>query len=71
MDHMLSDREKAIVLISNAIAVYSLYQEQGKLPKNSSMIDFIMKTIPIEMKKDISIELIDEIFEFVSISHNS
>ncbi len=35
------------------------------------MIDFILKTIPDEMKGGISIELIDEIFEFVSNSHGS
>ncbi len=68
---MLSDKEKIIVLVSNAIAVYSLYQESDDLPKNASMIDFILKTIPDEMKGEISIELIDEIFEFVSNSHGS
>jgi len=35
------------------------------------MIDFILKTIPDEMKGEVSIELIDEIFEFVSNSHSS
>lgn len=68
---MLSEKEKTIVLISNAIAVYSLYQARGDLPKNASMVDFILKTIPEEMKGKISMELIDEIFEFVSTSHSS
>ncbi len=68
---MLSDKEKIIVLVSNAIAVYSLYQERDYLPKNAYMIDFILKTIPDEMKGEVSIELIDEIFEFVSNSHSS
>jgi len=68
---MLSDKEKIIVLVSNAIAVYSLYQERDDIPKNVSMIDFILKTIPDKMKGEISIELIDEIFEFVSNSHSS
>ncbi len=68
---MLSDKEKIIVLVSNAIAVYSFYQAKGDLPKNASMVDFILKTVPDKMKEDISIELIDEIFEFVSNSHSS
>lgn len=68
---MLSDKEKTIVLISNAIAVYSLYQEKGDLPKNASMVDFILKTVPEQMRDKISIELIDEVFEFVSNSHSS
>jgi len=68
---MLSEREKVIILIANAIAVYSLYQERNELPKNTSMIDFILKTIPENLKKHVSIELIDETFEFVSSTHNS
>ncbi len=68
---MLSEKEKVIILIANAIAVYSLYQERNELPKNTSMIDFILKTIPENLKKHVSIELIDETFEFVSNTHNS
>ncbi len=68
---MLSEREKVIILIANAIAVYSLYQERNELPKNTSMVDFILKTIPENLKKQVSIELIDEAFEFVSSTHNS
>ena len=68
---MLSEREKVIILIANAISVYSLYQERGELPKNTSMIDFILKTIPDDLKKIVSIELIDETFEFVSTAHSS
>ena len=68
---MLSEKERVIVLISNAIAVYSLYQSKGELPENTSMIDFVMRTIPDELRKEVSIELIDEIFEWVSTSNSS
>ena len=68
---MLSEKEKVIILIANAIAVYSLYQERNELPKNTSMVDFILKTIPENLKNQVSIELIDETFEFVSSTHNS
>jgi len=68
---MLTEREKSIILIANAISVYSIYQERGELPKNTSMIDFILKTIPDDLKKIVSIELIDETFEFVSTAHSS
>lgn len=62
-------KEKAIALIANAIAVYSIHNEQGKMPKNSSMIDFILKSIPKDLKSEVSIELIDDVFEFVSGTH--
>ncbi len=68
---MLSEKEKAIILIANAISVYSLRLEKDELPENTSMIDFILKTVPENLKKQISIELIDETFKFVSSSHGS
>lgn len=63
----LTDREKAIVAISNAISVYSTYTKNPDiLPKNMSLIDFVLKSTPTELKKEISIDLIDEIFGYVS-----
>ena len=68
---VLTNREKMIALISNGIAVYSLYQEGGNLPENTTMFDFILKVIPNEIKSELSPELIDEVFEFVSSAHSS
>lgn len=63
----LSDREKVIVSISNAISVYSVYAKNpDTLPKNMSLIDFVLKSTPTHLKKEISMDLIDEIFEYVS-----
>lgn len=67
----LTDKEKAIALISNGIAVYSLYQENGTLPKNTTIYDFILKTIPDDLKSELTAELIDEVFEYVSYTHSS
>ena len=66
MDVVFSEKEKAICLISNAIAAYSLYTEKGTLPNNISLIDFVVKGIPNEIKSEISLELIDEVFEYIS-----
>ena len=68
---VLSPREKTIALISNGIAVYSLYQENNSLPENISLIDFILKAVPEDMKSEITIELIDEVFVYVSGAHSS
>jgi len=67
----LSDKEKMVALISNGIAVYSLYQERGILPENTTMFDFILKSIPDTLKSALNTELIDEVFEFVSSAHSS
>ena len=64
---VLTNREKVIVAVSNAISVYSVYMKNpDMLPKNMSLIDFVLKSTPEALKKEISIDLIDEIFEFVS-----
>jgi hypothetical protein len=67
----LTNKEKIIAIISNGIAVYSLYQERGTLPKNTSMYDFVLKVIPEDIKSELSVELIDEIFQYVSSAHGS
>jgi hypothetical protein len=66
---VLTNREKAISLISNAISAYSLYTEKGSLPDNQSIIDFILKAVPDELKTEISMDLIDEVFDYVSKAH--
>lgn len=68
---VLTNHEKIIALISNGIAVYSLYQERGNLPDNTTIFDFILKVIPQDLKSELSPELIDEVFEFVSSAHSS
>lgn len=68
---VLTNHEKIIALISNGIAVYSLYQERGSLPENITIFDFILKVIPQDLKDELSPELIDEVFEFVSNAHSS
>jgi len=67
----LTNKEKIIALISNGIAVYALYQERGSLPKNTSMYDFVLKGIPENIKSELSVELIDEVFQYVSSTHSS
>ena len=65
----LTNKEKVITLVANAIAVYSIAAEKGSLPKNQSLFDFILKAIPQEIKPEISAELIDEVFVYVSNKH--
>ncbi len=67
----LTDKEKLIAVISNGIAVFSLLQERDDLPKNTTMYDFVLKVIPEDVKSELSIELIDEVFQYVSTAHSS
>jgi hypothetical protein len=67
----LSDKEKMIAIISNGIAVFSLLQEREELPKNITMYDFILKVIPEDIKSELNVELIDEVFQYVTSAHSS
>ncbi len=67
----LTNKEKMIAVISNGIAVFSLLQERGELPENTTMYDFILRVTPEDIKSELNIELIDEIFHYVSSAHSS
>ena len=67
----LNNREKMISIISNGITVFSLLQERDELPKNTTMYDFVLKVIPADIKSELSVELIDEVFQYVTSTHSS
>ena len=62
----MNDREKAIAYISGAISTYSLKKEMGELENEVSMYDFLAKIVPPELDSEAKIELIDEVFSYVS-----
>ena len=62
----MNQREKAVAYISGAIATYSLRKERGELTDSASMYDFLSKIIPDELSSEAKIELIDEVFGYVS-----
>ena len=65
-EQFMNTREQAIAYISGAIATYSLRKERGELEDSSSMYDFLSKTIPDDLDSEAKIELIDEIFQYIS-----
>ena len=63
---MLNKKEIVIAHIASAITVYSIRQNTDSLQKNVSMIDFILKTVTDDIKPDITMDLIDYVFSYVS-----
>ena len=59
-------KEKAIAHVANAVTVFSMQQNTNQLSKNISMVDFILKTMPEDIKQDVTMELIDSIFSYIS-----
>ena len=66
---MLDENDKIIAHVSSAIAVYSIRSSNGMLTNDISMINFILKTIPKNLEAKVSIELIDDVFSYVSGTH--
>ena len=65
----MNKKEIAIIHIASSITVFSMRQNDNTLPNNTSMIDFILKTVPEEIKPDITIDLIDSVFSYISAKH--
>jgi hypothetical protein len=63
---VLTSREKTAIMVSHLVSLYSEKIEQEKIPAGQSVIDFIMKNIPQEYKSDLSIEIIDDVFNFIA-----
>ena len=63
---MLNENEKAVAHIAGAITIFSIRQNNNTIPKNISMVDFILKTIPEDIKSIITIDLIDNVFSYIS-----
>ena len=66
---MLNENDKIIAHVSSAIAVYSIRSSNGMLTNDISMIDFILKTIPKNLEAKVSIDLIDDVYSYVSGTH--
>ena len=62
----MDTKEKAIAHIASAITVFSMQQNTNQLQKNISMVDFILNTVPEDIKQDVTMELIDSIFSYIS-----
>lgn len=65
----LTSREKISILISQAMTLYSMRMQEGKIDEHQSVIDFVLKNTPQEYKTSLSIELIDDVFAFISSSN--
>ena len=63
---MLNGNEKAIAHIASAISIFSIRQNNNTIPKNISIVDFILKTIPEDIKPIVTIDLIDNVFSYIS-----
>jgi len=66
---MLNENDKIIAHVSSAIAVYSIRSSNEMLTNDISMIDFILKTTPKNLEAKVSIDLIDDVFSYISGTH--
>ena len=68
---MFTDREKLIMAITNAVTVYStLMKDDNTIPQNKSIIQFILDNLPGELKNSVSMEIIEEVLDYVTSIRN-
>ena len=67
----LSRRERAVAIVAGAIAAYSLRSDGGSLPAGTTLADFVLRTAPDDARGDVTADLIDEVFAYVSRAHGS
>jgi len=63
---VLSNREQTLIIVSHLVSLYAEKMEEGKISQGQSVIDFIIKNIPQEYKSDMSMDVIDDVFNFIA-----
>lgn len=66
----LTNKEKTAIIVSHLISLYSERLNDGSV-QNQSVIDFILKNIPESLKTEISMDLIDDVYSFISSTHGT
>lgn len=47
------------------------YKKEKNFQKITTVYDFVLKVIPEDLKSELSVELIDEVFQYVTSAHSS
>lgn len=57
--------------ITNAVTVYSTYmKDENTIPQNKSIFQFILDNLPEELKNNVSIEIVEEVLNYVTSIRN-
>ena len=57
--------------ITNAVTVYSTYmKDENTIPLNKSIFQFILDNLPEELKNNVSIEIVEEVLNYVTSIRN-
>ena len=57
--------------ITNAVTVYSTQmKDDNTMPQNKSIIQFILDNLPEELKNNVSMEIIEEVLNYVTSIRN-
>ena len=68
---MLTARERMIAVVANSISAYITRYMGGELPERVSMYEFVLKTVPVEDRRGLTPEIIDDVLESITAAHNN
>lgn len=62
----LTDRERLVVAVANALTIYSIRRSESALPPSTTPHGFVLDAVPDSVKPAVTAEMIDEVFAALS-----
>ena len=58
----LSERERLVAHVANALTVYSMRRSENALPQSATSHQFVLDVIPDELRGRLTADIIDDVF---------
>ena len=58
----LTERERLIVSVANALTIYAIKRSEGAIPASTTPHRFVLDAIPDSMRDGLTADIIDEVF---------
>ena len=62
----LSERERLVAHVANALTVYSIRRSENALPQYATPHQFVLDVIPDELRDRLTADIIDDVFASLS-----
>lgn len=62
----LSERERLVAHVANALTVYAIRRSESTLPQSSTPHRFVLDAIPDDLRSTLTADIIDDVFTSLS-----
>ena len=67
----LTDREKIIVAVANALTSYAIGRSEGRIPPSATPHQFVLDVLPAGMRSGLGAQMVDEVFAAILAANGS